>query len=138
MKRILVNSLLIIGLITGFWPGKVSAQDVAQACDSTYRVVDEMPIYKNGQQDLLRDIRKEFKFGGPCRPDKITVKWVVTTLGKVTQVEVSGIEGTCQEDFIHQFELLPPWKPGKRKGRPVCVRMSMPIYIDYSDRPDGY
>ncbi len=132
MKRILVNSLLVIGL----WPGKLWAQDVA-ACDSTFRVVDEMPIYKSGQQDLLRDIRKEFKFGGPCRPDKITVKWVVTTLGKVTQVEVSGIEGTCQEDFIHQFELLPPWKPGKRKGRLVCVRMSMPIYIDYSDRPDG-
>lgn len=137
MKRILVYSLLAIGL----WPGTLLAQTVTTTapCDSTFRVVDEMPVYKKGLEDFIRDVRKDAGFGGgPCRPDKITIKWVINTQGKNTQVEVEGLDGTCRENFIHQIELMSPWKPGKRKGKLVCVRMAMPIYITYSDSPDGY
>lgn len=128
MHKILVYSLLAICLL----PGVALAQG-ATACDSTYRVVDEMPVYKNGLEDFIRDVRKEVKFNYDCHPDKITVRWILDTGGKATRVEVEGVEGTCKTEFIRQFELLPAWKPGKLKGRLVCVKMVLPIYIHYSD-----
>lgn len=132
MHKILVYSIVSLCLVTGIARGQGAA-----ACDSTYRVVDQMPVYKNGLEDFIRDVRKEVKFSHGCHPDKVTVRWVLDTTGKATQVEVEGIDGTCREDFIHQFELLPAWKPGKKKGRLVCVRMVLPIYITYSDSLDG-
>ena len=48
--------------------------------------------------------------------------------GGLTDVQViRGIGGGCDEEAIRVVKLSPKWKAGKQRGRPVRVKMILPI-----------
>ncbi|MGB3618259.1 MAG: energy transducer TonB, partial [Catalinimonas sp.] len=59
---------------------------------------------------------------------RVFVQFVVERDGTLTDVQaVKGIGAGCDEEAIRAVKESPKWKPGKQRGRPVRVRMVMPI-----------
>ncbi|HEU5290035.1 MAG TPA: hypothetical protein VFU05_05275 [Cyclobacteriaceae bacterium] len=105
----------------------------ASVCDTTYTVVDEMPMYKSGNSDLIRDIRENFKFDKNCKPEELRqLIWTIDEKGKVVNIDVVGLEGDCKNNITKQAKLLTDWRAGKLQGKPVCTKITIPIHI----RPD--
>jgi protein TonB len=59
---------------------------------------------------------------------KVYVTFVVGKDGALTDVRVlKGIGAGCDMEAIRVLSGAPKWKPGKQRGRPVRVRMQLPI-----------
>ncbi|MCD9015464.1 hypothetical protein [Parachryseolinea silvisoli] len=111
----------------------VAQTSLPAGCDSVRMAADVMPVYKRGIQDFAIEFRKAMKLRDGCRPDKIVFKWIVDKNGKLSNIEVTAADADdkCREDYIHILESMAAWTPGSHKGKPVCVRMVMPMYVDY-------
>lgn len=58
---------------------------------------------------------------------KVFVEFVVDRKGKVNHIKViKGIGGGCDEEAMRVLALT-NWEPGKQRGRPVRVRMVIPV-----------
>ncbi len=102
-------------------------------CDTVYQVVDEAPVYKSGQTDLI-DAVKKFRFSKYCKPEEVRqITWVLNASGKVISVDVLGAKSDCLKEIQEQARQLSPWAPGKLKGKPVCVKVVLPIKIWLTD-----
>jgi len=56
------------------------------------------------------------------------VQFVVGKDGKLTDVTViRGIGGGCDEEAIRVVRNAPKWNAGKQRGKPVRVKMVLPI-----------
>jgi protein TonB len=59
---------------------------------------------------------------------KVFVQFVVDKDGTLTDIKaVKGIGAGCDEEAVRVLKAAPKWKPGKQRGRPVKVRMILPI-----------
>lgn len=102
-------------------------------CDSIYTIADEMPKYKSGDTDLFRDIRMNFRYNEACKTEELRqIIWIISDRGKVLNVDLVGLESECKNDIIRQSKLLTEWKPGKIRGKPVCIKVTLLLHI----RPD--
>lgn len=106
-------------------------QSIAQeSCDSVYVVVDEMPVYKNGLHDFVRDLTKNLIFKKACPPSEVRqFNWTINKQGKMVDIDIPNIDQECEDQLIAQFKKMQPWTPGRLRGRVVCVTMRVPICI---------
>ena len=59
---------------------------------------------------------------------KVYIRFIVDTDGSLTNIEVlKGIGAGCDEEALRVITQAPKWKPGKQRGKPVKVRMTIPI-----------
>lgn len=102
-----------------------------QACDTVYTVVDEMPVFPGGSEELMRQMRKHIIIpSGECELESFfTVTWIVDDKGVAKDWTFPRADKNCQEKGISWFKNLPDWIPGKKHGVPVCVRMMMKFCI---------
>lgn len=129
----ITSSLVVILCLAS---GIACAQDrLPASCDSVRMLADVMPVYKKGLEDFIRDFRKDMKLPHGCHPDKIVLKCIVDKTGKLSNIEIAAdsTDDKCREGLIRSLESLPAWTPGRHKGKPVCVRMVMPMYVHYTE-----
>lgn len=96
--------------------------------------VEEMPSPEGGMQAFYSFLSKKMKYPKQARrmgmEGKVFVQFVVNEKGKMTDLEVvRGIGVGCDEEALRVMKLAPDWNPGKQRGRPVKVRMVVPIYF---------
>lgn len=105
----------------------------SQPCDSVYKVVDEMPIYKNKMADLSRDLVKTVHWEYSCADiySSQAMTWTVTASGEMTDIKLYGFSKTCEYGIVEQLKKLKGWRPGKLHGRPVCVSMGTKIHVHW-------
>lgn len=61
---------------------------------------------------------------------RVFVEFVVDKDGSITDAKVvKGIGGGCDEEAVRVVMSAPKWKPGMQRGRPVKVRMTVPVYF---------
>ncbi|MCP4460018.1 MAG: energy transducer TonB, partial [Cytophagales bacterium] len=59
---------------------------------------------------------------------RVYLQFVVDRDGSITDIKaVKGIGAGCDEEAVRVMKTVPKFKPGKQRGRPVRVRMSIPI-----------
>lgn len=59
---------------------------------------------------------------------KVYVQFVVGKDGSLSEIEVvKGIGFGCDDESMRVMQLAPKWIPGKQRGKPVRVRMIVPI-----------
>lgn len=97
-----------------------------------YEEVDEMPVYGNGQEDLVNFIVKEVQYPEQAKKNgiqgKVFVSYVVTTTGKVADVEVlESVNDLLDAEAVRVVSSMKKWTPGKKDGKAVNVKMVMPI-----------
>ncbi len=95
---------------------------------------DVPPAFPGGMKALHRIIEKNMKYPGQARKDrvggKVLVKFVVDTLGKVTNVTIEeGIRDDIDNEAIRLVKLLDGWNPGIQKGKKKKVMFRLPLYF---------
>lgn len=94
--------------------------------------VEEPPVYEGGMEGIIKFIKKKMRYpAGPRRQGidgTVYVSFVINGDGSVSHVKVlRGIHADCDEEAMRVISMLPSWKGGRQNGRPVSVRMVLPI-----------
>jgi TonB family protein len=98
-----------------------------------FRFVDEMPEPIGGFDAMLKFIQLELiQYPEKAKKNKITgqvfVEFVIEEDGSISNVKViSGISPELDEEAIRVVSMMPKWKPGKNRGKPVRCFYTIPI-----------
>jgi protein TonB len=97
-----------------------------------FTIVEEMPTFPGGEEELLKYLQKNIKYPPPARENGIMgvvyVTFVVDKDGKIKDSKVlRGIGGGCDEEALRVIKTMPQWKPGKQNGRAVQVQYNVPV-----------
>ncbi len=103
-----------------------------EVVDEIFDIVEDQPEFPGGIQAFYAFVGKNMKYPKQARrmgiEGKVYVQFVVDKDGSVTDVRaVKGIGAGCDEEAERVLRSSPRFKPGKQRGRPVKVRMMMPI-----------
>ena len=97
-----------------------------------YDIVDEMPVFPGGDNELLKYIEANLEFpqeaidGGV--QGRVFVNIIVEPDGSISNARIiRGIGSGCDEEAVRVIESMPHWNPGRRKGEEVRVSMTIPV-----------
>ncbi|MGD1893709.1 MAG: energy transducer TonB [Cyclobacteriaceae bacterium] len=94
--------------------------------------VEEQPSFPCCVESFYQFVSKELNYPRQAVnrgvDGKVFVQFVVNKDGSLTDVEViKGIGAGCDEEAVRVLKNAPRWNPGKQRGKPVRVRMVIPI-----------
>jgi protein TonB len=100
--------------------------------DEIVFIAETQPAPVGGYEAFYKYIGKNIKYPDQARKmgveGKVFVQFVIDKDGSITDINVmKGIGSGCDEEAIRVIKSAPKWTPGKQRGRPVRVRMSVPI-----------
>jgi protein TonB len=107
-------------------------EPIEEKAEEIFTIVEEKPEFPGGIQAFYQYVSDELKY--PARAlrmqiqGRVFVQFVVEKDGSVGQVQVvKGIGAGCDEEALRVMRAVPKFNPGKQRGRPVRVRMVLPI-----------
>jgi len=100
--------------------------------DEIFDIVEDQPTPPGGMQAFYKYVSKSMKYPKQARrmgvEGRVFVQFVVDKNGQLTEVKaIKGIGAGCDEEAVRVLKQAAKWKPGKQRGRPVKVRMILPI-----------
>ena len=123
--------------VKGVDNGKIDIADVKQAVtqeeeDKVYQVIEQMPQFPGGEQELLNYINKNIKYPVIAQENgvqgKVILRFVVSKTGMVDRVEVvRQLDPACDKEAIRVVKSLPRFIPGKQNGVNVAVWYTLPV-----------
>lgn len=92
-----------------------------------------MPEPEHGYQGFYELLRKSLRYPKKAQAldieGKVFVEFIVDSNGRLSDLKVlKGIGAGCDEEAIRVLQLS-KWNPGKQRGKPVRVKMVMPIHF---------
>lgn len=97
--------------------------------------VQQYPVFPGGDNAMMSFIQSNYRF--PRHVDMysqgiIYVRFVVSHKGDIADVAIErGISPDLDKEAMRVVRSMPQWEPGKHRGRPVNVRMIIPMKIRY-------
>ncbi|MBX2895809.1 MAG: TonB family protein [Cyclobacteriaceae bacterium] len=108
-----------------------SAVLVTEPTDEPLIAPEVAPIPEGGFEGFYKFVGKNLKY--PKRAQyantqgKVFVEFIIDKNGQVTDMKViKGIGGGCDEEAMRVLALT-KWQPGRQRGKPVKVRMTLPL-----------
>ncbi len=111
---------------------KVVKEDMTDAADTPFVVVEEMPMFPGGDSTLLAYISQNTRYPETAKKNniqgKVILRFCVTSKGTVDRVSVlRGVDPEIDAEAIRVASSLPAFKPGKQGGKPVSVWYMIPV-----------
>lgn len=99
--------------------------------DCPFLVVEQPPVPVGGLEGFYSVIRKNLKYPRQAKQldveGRVTVEFIINRDGTPADITViKGIGAGCDEEAKRVIGLT-KWNPGKQRGKPVRVKMVMPI-----------
>jgi len=94
---------------------------------------DEMPEFPGGMSAMMNFIMENIKYPEDAKKaqkeGRVICSFIVDKEGKVTEPHVVQSSGTqsLDDEALRLISLMPDWKPGQDKGKPVNVIYTIPI-----------
>jgi periplasmic protein TonB len=103
-----------------------------------YSEVDEMPVFKGGQEALMKFLQDNIVYPEEAKKSgfqgKVFISFVIDELGVVRESRIArGVNPDLDKEALRVVKLLPEWVPGKKEGKPVKVEMTLPIKFALDD-----
>jgi protein TonB len=115
--------------------------------DSIFDVVEEMPFFSNncegsyeirqqcGNKKMLEFLYKNIKYPIIARENgvvgKVVIFFIIEKDGSISNIEMIRNPGAgVGEEVIRVINLMPTWEAGKHHGKPVQVRIYLPVTIN--------
>jgi len=100
-----------------------------------FDVVEDMPMFPYGS--ITKWISKHVHYPTLAVENgisgKVYVKFVIERDGSVSNAKIiRGVESTLDKEALRVVNLMPKWKPGKQRGKPVRVAFTLPINFQLS------
>lgn len=102
--------------------------------DSVYDMPEVLPQYPGGMSDMFSFISMNVQYPKDLVKKKVSGKVVVNFIvlkdGSISNVEVmKSVHPKLDKEAVRVVKLMPKWTPGKQDGKPVNVRLTLPIYF---------
>jgi len=103
-----------------------------EMAEEIFTIVETQPEPEGGMKAFYEYIAHNLTYPVPARRNNIQgrvyIEFVVEKDGSLTDVKIlKGIGGGCDEEAIRIIKNAPRWNPGKQRGRPVRVKMVLPV-----------
>ena len=100
--------------------------------DEIFTIVEDQPTPPGGMSAFYKYVATSLRYPAQARrmgiEGKVFVQFVVGKDGTLTDVQaIKGIGAGCDEEAVRVISRAKKWSPGKQRGRPVRVRMILPI-----------
>lgn len=97
-----------------------------------FTAVEKQPEFEGGPEAFYRYIAKEMKYPLQARQmgveGRVDVQFVVGKDGSLSDVRaIKGIGAGCDAEAVRVLQNAPSFRPGRQNGKPVFVRMVVPI-----------
>ena len=97
-----------------------------------FQVVEEMPEFPGGQQECMKWLAKNMKYPTISQENgvqgRVIVQFVVNKDGSIVEpVVVRGVDPYLDKEALRVVAMMPKWKPGKQRGKPVRVKYTVPV-----------
>jgi protein TonB len=93
-----------------------------------------MPLFPGGYAAMMRYLSDEYKLSvssprGWYIREPYMLPSLVETDGSVSlrSAVLRSVAGGCTEEAVRVVSEMPDWTPGKQRGKPVRVRMNLPV-----------
>jgi protein TonB len=105
-----------------------------EVADEIFTIVENQPEPVGGMRAFYDYVANNLKYPAEARRSNIEgrvfIEFVVEKDGSLTDIKIlKGIGGGCDQEAIRIIQNAPKWIPGKQRGRPVRVKMILPIYF---------
>ncbi len=103
-------------------------------------IIEQQPEFPGGEAALMAYIKKNLKYPASASENgiqgRVTLSFVVEKDGSISNIEVmrSPAEELSQE-AIRVVKMMPRWKPGKQRGKPVRTEYVLPITFRLNAAP---
>lgn len=99
-----------------------------------FTVVEEMPEFPGGRDELFKYVASEVKYPEEAKKKgiqgRVFVTYVVEKDGSISNVTLlRGVEKSLDAEALRVIKGMPKWTPGKQKGKPVRVQFNLPIHF---------
>ncbi len=103
-----------------------------ETSDEIFLIVEEKPHPKGGMATFYEYVNSNLTYPSQALrmgiQGRVFVQFVIEKDGSISQVEViRGIDSSCNQEAIRVVSGAPAWQPGKQRGKPVRVKMVLPI-----------
>lgn len=101
--------------------------------DGAYLIVEEMPTYPGGENALMAYLSQNIKYPKAAVEKKlggmVHVSFDINVDGSVSNVRSvhKPNNGGLEEEAVRVVSKMPNWNPGKEKGKPVRVKVVLPV-----------
>ncbi len=97
-----------------------------------FAVVEDKPEYPGGDAALMKFIADNTKYPEIAKENgiqgRVFVQFVISETGQVTNVRIArGVDPYLDQEAVRVVRMIPPWKPGRQRGKPVPVNYIVPI-----------
>ncbi len=106
--------------------------EVGPDSSGVYSYAETMPEFPDGLVACLNWLNDHIVYPELCLKNniqgRVIVSFVVDKDGSVTNIEiVNSVHPMIDAEAIRLYSIMPKWKPGIKRGKPVRVKYSMPI-----------
>ncbi|MCF6352856.1 MAG: energy transducer TonB [Cyclobacteriaceae bacterium] len=113
-------------------PTEIEELGIEPVEEAPFIVVERMPTYPGGLKALYKYLGKKMRYPSQARrmniDGKVILSFVIDKEGNITNIKLlRGIGAGCDKEAIRVLATLPKWSPGKQRGKPVKVQMTLPI-----------
>lgn len=110
--------------------------------DGVYMVVENQPEPEGGIKEFYQHIGQNLQYPLQARKmgieGKVYVQFVVNEYGELSEFQtLKGIGAGCDAAAIAALQSAPAWNPGTTDGKPVKVRLVMPITFKLDNGDDN-
>jgi TonB family protein len=111
---------------------KIKEENTAPAEEQPFVVVEEMPMFPGGDQELLKYISENTRYPENAKlqnlQGKVIIRFCVKADGGVSMASVlKGVSPDLDAEAIRVVNTLPAFQPGKQGGKAVPVWYMVPI-----------
>ena len=115
----------------------VDVEPEEEEVEQVFLIVEDQPEPNGGMGSFYEYLGKNIRYPEQARrmgvEGRVFVEFVVDKDGALTNVRVvKGIGAGCDEEAVRIVKMSPNWKPGKQRGRPVKVKMTVPVFFKLS------
>lgn len=125
-------------IVTGVFTGNDDKNSAV-----AYSVLEEVPQFPGGEKAATEFIARNVKYPQYAAENGIQgtvqVSFIIDKDGNVSEANVlRGVDGSLDAEAVRVVKTMPQWKPGKKSGKAVSARCSMPITFNLLQKtPDG-
>lgn len=97
-----------------------------------FHVVEEMPSFPGGDAECMRFLSKNIKYPTIAQENgiqgRVILQFVVNKDGSIVDVTVArSVDPYLDKEAVRVVKMMPKWKPGKQRGKPVRVKYTLPV-----------
>jgi len=131
MKIRILNIALLFAIFFNAFSYNAQEEDESVS-ETIFDVVEQHPEFPGGQEAMYNFLAKNLTYPELALEQSIQgrvyVQFVICKDGSIKDIKVlKGIETSLDSEAIRVIKMMPKWKPGIQRGKPVNVRFNLPI-----------